>query len=79
MSSSYKIDWSQCSLVESNANVLSGALVLRGTRMPVDAIVDNFDYGLNIAEIAEQFEVSTEQIKAVISYAQDHRVADPVR
>lgn len=79
MSISHKIDWSQCSLVESNANVLSGALVLRGTRMPVDAIVDNFDYGLNIAEIAEQFEVSTEQIKAVISYAQDHRVADPVR
>jgi len=26
--------------------------VLPGTRMPVDAIVDNFDYGVSVAEIA---------------------------
>lgn len=73
MSAEHKIDWSQCSLVESNAKVLSGAPVLRGTRMPADAIVDNFDYGMSVAEIAEQFEISPEQVKAVISYAQDHR------
>jgi hypothetical protein len=28
-----------------------------GTRMPVSAIVDNFDYGLSVAEICEQFEL----------------------
>jgi Protein of unknown function (DUF433) len=38
-----KIDWSECPLVEIKPGVQSGAPVLRGTRMPVSAIVDNFD------------------------------------
>ena len=79
MSDEHKIDWSRCSLVESNSKVLSGAPVLRGTRMPVDAIVDNFEYGMSVAEIAEQFEIAPEQVKAIILYAQDHRIAGPVR
>jgi uncharacterized protein (DUF433 family) len=74
-----QIDWSQCSLVESKASVLGGAPVLRGTRMPVSAIVDNFDYGLSIAEIAEQFEIPEPQIQAILTYAKSHRVAHPVR
>ena len=38
------IDWALCPLAEVNPRVLSGAPVLRGTRMPVSAIIDNFDY-----------------------------------
>jgi uncharacterized protein (DUF433 family) len=49
--------WSQCPLVDVNPRVQSGVPVLRGTRVPVQAIVDNFDYGLSVAEISEQFEV----------------------
>ena len=33
------IDWALCPLVEVNPRVLSGATVLRGTRMPVNAIM----------------------------------------
>jgi uncharacterized protein (DUF433 family) len=73
-----KIDWSQCSLVETNPRVLSGAPVLRGTRMPVDAIVDNFNHGLTVVEISQQFELPPSQVEAIVSYAQDHRVARPV-
>jgi uncharacterized protein (DUF433 family) len=47
--------------------------------MPVDAIVDNFDYGVSVAEIAEQFELPSDQIKSILDYAQSHRVAHPVR
>jgi uncharacterized protein (DUF433 family) len=42
------INWSECSLVEVKPGVHGGAPVLLGTRMPVDAIVDNFDYGLSV-------------------------------
>jgi uncharacterized protein (DUF433 family) len=73
-----KIDWSECSLVEIKPEVQSGAPVLRGTRMPVSAIVDNFDYGVSIAEIAEQFEISAELVEAIVAYALSHRVAHPV-
>lgn len=70
-----KVDWSECLIVESRPGVQSGAPVLRGTRMPVDAIIDNFDYGLTVPEIAEQFEVPAKQVEAVIAYAKSHHVA----
>ncbi len=69
------IDWSECPLVEANPAVHSGAPVLRGTRMPVSAIVDNFGYGVSVAEIAEQFEVPVDQIEAILTYAKSHRIA----
>jgi uncharacterized protein (DUF433 family) len=73
-----KIDWSDCSLVEAKPRVLGGAPVLRGTRMPVDAIIDNFDFGVSVAEIAEQFEISQDEVEAVLTYAKSHRIAHRV-
>lgn len=72
------IDWLECPLVERKPGVQSGAFVLRGTRLPVSAIIDNSDDGLSAAEIAEQFEVSVESIEAILNYAKSHRVAHPV-
>jgi uncharacterized protein (DUF433 family) len=65
-----ELDWSQCPLVETNARVQSGAPVLRGTRLPVSAIIDNFDYGVSVAEIAAQFEIAPESVQTILSYAQ---------
>jgi uncharacterized protein (DUF433 family) len=79
MASKHELDWSECPLVETKPGVQSGAPVLRGTRMPVDAIVDNFDYGMSVAEIAEQFEIPAERVEAILAYAKSHRVAHPVR
>ena len=73
-----KIDWSECPLVEVNPGVQSGAPVLLGTRMPASAIVDNFDYGVSVAEIAEQFEIQPESIEAILTYAKSHRIAHRV-
>jgi uncharacterized protein (DUF433 family) len=73
-----QIDWSECPLIEIKPGVQSGAPVLRGTRMPANAIVDNFDYGLSVAEIAEQFELPTDSVEAIVTYAKSHRVAHPV-
>jgi hypothetical protein len=49
-----RIDWWECPLVEVESGVQSGAPVLLGTRMPVDTIADNFDYGVSVAEIVER-------------------------
>jgi uncharacterized protein (DUF433 family) len=78
MAAMERIDWSDCPLVEVKPGVQSGAPVLRGTRMPVDAIVDNFDYGVSAAEIAEQFEIPPRRVEAILTYAQSHRFAHPV-
>ena len=79
MATMEKIDWSECPLVEFKPGVQSGAAVLRGTRMPVNAIVDNFDYGMSAAQIAEQFEIPPERVEAILTYAKSHRIAHPVR
>jgi uncharacterized protein (DUF433 family) len=78
MATEEKIDWSESSLVEVKPEVQSGAPVLRGTRMPANAIVDNFDYGMSVSEIAEQFELPPDRVQAILAYAQSHRVAHPV-
>ena len=78
MAQEEKIDWSNCPLVEINPLIHSGAPVLLGTRMPANAIVDNFDYGMSVAEIAEQFELPEESIRAILAFAKSHRLARPV-
>ena len=60
------LDWSQCPAVESVPDRLSGAWVLKNTRMPVAAIFRNLEAGSDIAEIVEQFQVSGEQIRLVL-------------
>ena len=63
------LDWSQCPAVESVPDRLSGAWVLRDTRMPVSAIFENLEAGSDIEEIVEQFHVNPEQVKAVLEFA----------
>jgi uncharacterized protein (DUF433 family) len=79
MTATETIDWAECPLVEVKPDVQSGAPVLRGTRMPVSAIIDNFDYGVSVAEIAEQFEIPPDRIEAILTYAKSHRIAHRLR
>lgn len=64
------LDWSQCPAVESVPGKVSGAWVLRGTRMPVSIIFENLEAGANIDDILEWYEgLDREQVKAVIEFA----------
>jgi uncharacterized protein (DUF433 family) len=63
------LDWSQCPAVESVPGRLSGAWVFRNTRMPVSAVFLNLEAGATIEEIIEQFDVTREQINAVLEFA----------
>lgn len=63
------LDWSQCDAVESIPGKVSGAWVLKGTRMPVSAIFENLEAGANIADIMEWFHVTEEEVKAVLQFA----------
>ena len=63
------LDWSQCPAVESIPGKVSGAWVFRGTRMPVATVFENLEAGASIEEITEWFDVTPEQIKAVLEFA----------
>ena len=63
------LDWSQCPAVESVPGKVSGAWVLRGTRMPVSVIFQNLEAGASLDDIMEWFEgLDREQVKAVIEF-----------
>jgi uncharacterized protein (DUF433 family) len=63
------LDWSQCPAVESVPGRLSGAWVFKDTRMPVSAVFENLEAGASIDEIIDQFDVTREQINAVLEFA----------
>ncbi len=64
------LDWSQCPAVESVPGKVSGAWVLKGTRMPVSSIFENLAAGANIDDIMEWFDgPDRDQVKRVIEFA----------
>lgn len=63
------LDWTKCAAVESVPGKVSGAWVFRGTRLPVVTIFENLEDGLSIEEIMEQFDVTREQVTAVLDFA----------
>src|ERR1700728_2023425 len=50
------LDWSACPSVESVPGKLSGAWVLRGTRIPVSAVFENLEDGLTVDGIVQMFD-----------------------
>jgi len=64
------LDWSQCAAVESVPGKVSGAWVLRGTRMPVATIFENLEAGASLDDIMSWFDgLDRKQVKAVIDFA----------
>jgi len=63
------LDWSQCAAIESVPGKVSGAWVFRGTRLPVATVFENLEDGMTIEEIMEQFDVTREQVTAVLDFA----------
>ena len=61
------LDWSQCAAVESVPGKMSGAWVFRDTRLPVATVIENLE-DLSVEEVMEQFDVTREQITAVLEF-----------
>jgi uncharacterized protein (DUF433 family) len=61
------LDWSQCPAVESVPGKVGGAWVFRDTRLPVATVMENLE-DLSVEEVMEQFDVTREQIAAVLEF-----------
>jgi uncharacterized protein (DUF433 family) len=73
------IDWSQCPAVESIPGKVSGAWVFKDTRLPVATVIENLE-DLSVDEVMEQFDVTREQINAVLDFvAQSLKTSVPER
>lgn len=66
-------DWTGSSIVEHVPNRCGGAPVLRGTRLPVKSILDNYDNGCTPDQVAAMFEVAVEDVRAVLEFCERNR------
>lgn len=61
------IDWSTCAAVEREPQLLSGAWVFRGTRIPVAALFENLEDGVPVRQFVVLFPGFTlKQARAVL-------------
>jgi uncharacterized protein (DUF433 family) len=65
------IDWSACPDVECVAGRISGAWVVRGTRIPAQAIVDNAEDGFPAERMAQEIYqgLPIDRARRVIAFA----------
>jgi len=63
------VDWSDCPIVEVNPNKVSGAPILKGTRVQADSIVQNYEGGESVEDIVYNFRVSPEAVRELLAYA----------
>ena len=71
------LDWNQCPAVESVPGKVSGAWVFKGTRMPVQTVFANLEAGLSPTEVSEVFDVSSEEIRAVLHFVSQSLEKEP--
>ena len=81
MSTQRKIDWSKCDDVESVPGSVSGAWVIKGTRVQAQAIVDNARAGCTAEEIATEIfpSLPLERVKARAAFRQDQFALERMR
>jgi uncharacterized protein (DUF433 family) len=63
------MDWSNCELVEINPRKVSGAPILKGTRVQADSIVENYEGGSEVEEIAENFALPETMVRQLLTFA----------
>ena len=71
------IDWSSCKAVERHPDLVSGAWVFFGTRVPVAALFENLEDGVQVQQFVAWFPgVTLEQTRAVLEHAARSALAD---
>ncbi len=73
------VDWTLCADVESKPDVMAGAFVVKGTRVPAQAVLDNAEDGYTAEQIAAEIYhgLPVEPTRRVIEFARQARVATP--
>ena len=62
-------DWTSCRAVSRHPEVVSGAFVFAGTRIPIRALFENLRDGATVDEFVEWFPgVTRDQIECVLDH-----------
>lgn len=66
-------NWTKCKAVERNPRKISGAWAFTGTRVPVYALFENLESGVNVNEFLEWYpEVEAWQVESVLKHEAEY-------
>jgi uncharacterized protein (DUF433 family) len=67
------MDWSGCDLIEVVPGKVSGVPLIRGTRLPADQVIDSFDGGETIEEIAYNYDLNPSDVLHILQFRDSKR------
>jgi uncharacterized protein (DUF433 family) len=77
MDSEETMDWTGCKLVEVVPGKVSGVPILKHSRVPADAVVESYELGESVEDIAYSYSLKAEDIRKVLAFAQTRVLAKP--
>ena len=63
------MDWTDCPLVEVVPGKVSGVPLLKGTRLPAETVLSNYEAGSPVEEISGNFDMPQATIRELLTYA----------
>ena len=73
------MDYRDCDLVESVPGRMSGVPVIRGTRVPVEAIEIGEEIGQTPEELAYDYDLNPDDIRKLFAYIRQRQGTAPSR
>jgi uncharacterized protein (DUF433 family) len=71
------MDWSGCQIVETVPGKVSGTPLIKGTRVPADAVLENYQSGESVEDIAYNFDLRPEDIQGILEFAASRHALTP--
>jgi uncharacterized protein (DUF433 family) len=69
--------WEGCSAVEVVPGVVSGAPIIRGSRVQAHTVLESAELGETVEEIAYSFDLDPRDIREVLSFAASRSLLKP--
>ncbi len=67
------MDWTGCEYVERVPGRLGGAPVVKDSRVRADTLVESYELGESLEEIAYNFSLDEAAVRAVLRFAQERK------
>ena len=71
------MDYRDCDLVESAPGRMSGVPVVKGTRVPVEAIEIGEEIGQTPEELAYDYDLNPDDVRKLFAYIRQHEGTAP--
>jgi uncharacterized protein (DUF433 family) len=73
------MDWSGCEIVETIPGKVSGAPIIKWSRVQADTVLESHQLGESVDQIAYSFDLNPDDIRALLTYGSAHQLTKPIR